>query len=124
MNLTLWILAGLLAVVYLGSGTSKLITPKERLAATQGGIWANVGLVKTIGTLEVLAAVGLILPAVTGIAAILVPVTAVCLVLLMTGALVTHLRRREASGTVVALTCLTLAGFVAWGRFGPVPFIS
>jgi DoxX-like family len=54
------------------------------------------GAVKSIGTLEVLAAVGLILPAALGIAPVLVPLAAVGLAVLMAGAIITHLRRHEA----------------------------
>jgi hypothetical protein len=66
MNLTLWIIAGLLAVVFLAGGAGKLILPKEKIVATPLGGWAedfSAGSVKAIGALEVLAAVGLVLPA-------------------------------------------------------------
>src|ERR687896_735462 len=95
MNLTLWIVAGLLAVVYLISGGGKLIMPKEKIAAlTPSARWVedfSAGSVKAIGTLEVLAAVGLIVPAAIDIAPVLVPLAAVGLVLVMVGALITHL---------------------------------
>ncbi len=125
MNLTLWIVAGLLAVVYLLSGGGKLIMPKEKIAATPGGGWVedfSAGSVKAIGALEVLAAVGLVLPAATGIAPVLVPLAATGLVLLMAGAAITRLRRHETKLMVADLTYLVLAGFVAWGRFGPESF--
>ena len=84
MNLALWATAGLLAVVALTGGVTKVFVPKEKLAAAPGGGWtgdASVGFVKTLGVLELLAAVGLILPAVVDIAPVLVPITAVCWVL-------------------------------------------
>jgi uncharacterized membrane protein YphA (DoxX/SURF4 family) len=128
MNLTLWIVAGLLAVVYLVSGTGKLIVPKEKLATAPGGGWVedfSAGSVKAIGALEVLAAVGLILPAATGIAPVLVPLAALGLVLIMVGAVITRLRRHEPKPMVADLAYLALAGFVAWGRFfGPESFIG
>jgi uncharacterized membrane protein YphA (DoxX/SURF4 family) len=126
MNLTLWIIAGLLAVAYLGAGVGKLIVPKEKLAGiTQAAGWVedfSPGTVKVIGALEVLAAVGLILPAVLDIVPVLVPLAAVGLVLLMVGAVLTRLRRHEAKLMVADLAYLALAGFVAWGRFGPESF--
>ena len=126
MNLTLWIIAGLLAVVYLASGAGKLIVPKEKIAAIPGGRWVedfSAGSVKAIGALEVLAAVGLILPAATGIAPVLVPLAAAGLVLIMVGAVITRLRRHEPKAMVADLAYLALAGFVAWGRFfGPESF--
>jgi hypothetical protein len=124
MNVALWIIAGLLAVAALASGTKKLTQPMEKLAASGWGWVEDLGggTVRAIGTLEVLAAVGLILPAVLDIAPVLVPLAAVGLVLLMLGAIITHLRRREAQSIVAPLALLALAVFVAWGRFGPESF--
>src|SRR6266699_2898694 len=69
----LWIVAGILAVVFLvGSGT-KVFVPKEKLAGMGGAAarWVedfSPGALKAIGALEFLAAVGLIVPAALGIA--------------------------------------------------------
>jgi uncharacterized membrane protein YphA (DoxX/SURF4 family) len=127
MNITLWIIAGLLAVAFLASGAVKLLLPKEKLVATAAGGWAgdfSAGTVKAIGALEVLAAVGLVLPAVLGVAPVLVPLAAVGLVVLMVGAMITHLRRHETKAIVANLAYLALAGFVAWSRFGPQSFTT
>ncbi|WP_433310246.1 DoxX family protein [Micromonospora sp. CA-269861] len=125
MNLALWIAAGLLAAVALTGGITKMFVPKEKLAAINGGGWtggASVGFVKALGVLEFLAAVGLILPAALDIAPVLVPVTAICWVLLMVGAMITHLRLDEARFIGLNLIYLAVAAFVAWGRLGPEPF--
>ncbi|MCG5452374.1 MULTISPECIES: DoxX family protein [Micromonospora] len=125
MNLALWIVAGLLATIALAGGITKTFVPKQRLSAANGGGWtgdASVGFVKTLGVLELLAAVGLILPGVLDIAPVLVPVTAMCWILLMVGAMITHLRYGEARFMVLNLAYLALAAFVAWGRLGPEPF--
>ncbi|WP_405141947.1 DoxX family protein [Sphaerisporangium sp. NBC_01403] len=125
MNPALWIAAGLLAVVALSGGISKTFVPKEKLAALRGGGWtsdASVGFVRTLGVLELLAAVGLILPAALDIAPVLVPVTAVCWILLMVGAMITHGRRGESAFVVLNLVYLAVAAFIAWGRFGPGSF--
>ena len=128
MNLTLWIVVGLLAVVYLISGGGKLIMPKEKIAAlTPSARWVedfSAGSVTAIGALEVLAAVGLVLPAALDIAPVLVPLAAVGLVLLMAGAVITRIRRHEPEPMVADLIYLALAGFVAWGRFGPASFTA
>ena len=121
MNIALWSIAGLLAVASLASGAMKLARPKEKLAALGMG-WvedSSAGTVKAIGTLEVLAAVGLILPAALDIAPVLAPLAAVGLALVMVGAFITHVRRHETQGIVVTLVLLALAVLVAWGRFGP-----
>ncbi|MEV2238122.1 DoxX family protein [Micromonospora sp. NPDC049891] len=125
MNLALWIAAGLLAAVALAGGISKTFVPKEKLAAHSGGEWtgrASVGFVKTLGVLELLAAVGLILPAVLDIAPFMVPVTAVCWILLMIGAMITHGRLGQSKLVMLNLVYLLLAVFVAWGRFVLEPF--
>ena len=125
MNTVLWIVAGTLAVAYLAGGTGKLIVPRAKLAAFPDAGWVedfSAGSVKAVGALEVLAAVGLILPAALGIAPLLVPLAAVGLVLIMVGAALTRWRRRELLVMVGDLGYLALAAFVAWGRFGPQAF--
>ncbi|TWF79778.1 DoxX-like protein [Pseudonocardia hierapolitana] len=127
MNLALWIAAGLLAAVALAGGISKTFVPKEKLAAHEGGQWtadAGVGFVKTLGILELLAAVGLILPAVLGIAPVMVAVTAVCWILLMIGAMITHGRYGQFKLVLLNAVYLALAAFVAWGRFGVESFTA
>ncbi|MGH3387083.1 MAG: DoxX family protein [Nocardioidaceae bacterium] len=126
MNLTLWIVAGLLAAAYLFGGGGKVIMPKEKIAtlSTSAG-WVedfSAGSVKAIGALEVLAAVGLIVPAALDLAPVLVPLAALGLVMIMVGAVITRIRRREFKFMVADMVYLALAGFVAWGRFGPESF--
>lgn len=126
MNTALWIIAGLLALAFLAAGLTKITQPKDKLAAS-GMAWTqdfSAGMVKTIGVLEVLAAIGLILPALLDIAPVLVPLAAVGLVALMAGAAITHARRKEPQMIVPTLVLLALAAVVAWGRFGPHTFTS
>ncbi|MCQ4042263.1 DoxX family protein [Streptantibioticus rubrisoli] len=128
MNLALWIVAGLLAGAYLLGGVFKVVMPKEKIAAAgSSGRWVDdfsTGGVKAIGAVEVLAAAGLILPAVLHIAPVLVPLAALGLVMLMLGAAVTRFRRHELKLVVLDLAYGALAAFVVWGRFGPESFIS
>src|SRR3984957_11400396 len=123
MNLALWIVAIVLAVVFTGSGLLKELVPKDKLV-TAGQGWAqdySQTNIRLIGLAEVLGAIGLILPAVVHIAPILVPLAAVGLVLVMLGAAVVHARRNEAMNIGVNAVLLALAAFVVWGRFGPYP---
>jgi hypothetical protein len=125
MNVTLWIAAGLLAAVAMTGGITKTLVSKEKLAGIKGAEWtrhAGAGFIKTIGVVELLAAVGLILPAVVDIAPFMVPVTAVCWILLMVGAVTVHLRLRQFSLVMVNLSYVALAAFIAWGRFDLEPF--
>ncbi|MEU0506378.1 DoxX family protein [Nocardia sp. NPDC005998] len=127
MNVALWICAGLLAAVALFGGITKTFVPVEKLAAAPGGAWTgeiSAGFVKTLGVLEILAAAGLILPAVLDIAPVMVPVTAICWIALMVGAMITHLRHGERLPLMVNLVYLAVAVFVAWGRLGPESFIG
>jgi hypothetical protein len=125
MNLALWIAAGVLAAVLLVAATNKLVIPQEKLATFPGGGWVedfSPGALRAISTLEILGALGLILPAVLGIAPVLVPLAATGAALLFAGAVITRLRRGEKLTVVVDLVYLALAVFVAWGRFGPASF--
>ena len=74
--------------------------------------------------LELLAAVGLILPAVVDVAPVMVPVTAVCWVALMIGAMITHGRLGQVGLVMVNVVYVALAVFVAVGRFGPESFTA
>lgn len=124
MNLVLWVLTGLLAAVMLGAGLLKLTRPKDKLAAS-GQAWVedySAGAVKAIGALEVLAALGLVLPAVLGIATIFVPLAAAGIVALMIGAAATHARRGEYPMIGVNAVLGGLALIVAIFRFGSPSF--
>ncbi|MEV5767219.1 DoxX family protein [Micromonospora sp. NPDC052213] len=126
LNRWLWIATGLLTVVLLVS-TSKMFVPREKMASLGGHAaeWVldfSPGTLRAIGTLEILAAAGLVLPAVLDIAPVLVPVTATCVALLFVGAATMRLRRGETMTIVPDLVYLAIAAFVAWGRFGPESF--
>jgi len=123
MNIVLWVLQGLLALAFLASGAGKLLRRKED--AQKQMAWMedfSQPTIRLIGTAELLAALGLILPAAAGIAPILTPLAATGLVIVMIGAIVTHARRREPQGIATAAVLLVLAAIVAWGRFGPYSF--
>jgi uncharacterized membrane protein YphA (DoxX/SURF4 family) len=124
MNIVLWIVAGLLALAFLAAGLMKALRPKEALV-TSGLAWVedfSPGMVKAIGILEVLAAIGLVLPAALDIAPIFVPLAALGLVLMMIGAVIVHARRNEYQAIAPSAVLLLLSAFVAWGRFGPYSF--
>ncbi len=126
MNVVLWIIAALLAAAFLASGLMKLSRPREKLVSS-GLAWAedfSGGMVKVIGLLEVLAAVGLVLLAVLDVAPVLVPVAALGLGLVMAGAVVVHIRRTEFLLVVPGAVFLLLAAVVVWGRFGPYAFTA
>lgn len=124
MDVALWIVAGLLALAFLGAGVMKSTRSKERLAGA-GMAWVedfSSGMIRFIGIAEILGALGLVLPPLVGVDPVLVPIAATGLAVVMAGAVITHVRRNEYAATVPALVLLVLSLFVAWGRFGPYPF--
>jgi hypothetical protein len=119
VNVALWIAAGLLAAVALTGGVTKTFVPKEKLATMHGAEWtrdAGPGFVKLLGVLELLAALGLILPAMLDIAPFMVPVTAGCWIALMIGAMNTHLRLDQVKLATLNMIYLAIAAFILWGR--------
>jgi uncharacterized membrane protein YphA (DoxX/SURF4 family) len=120
MNVVIWVLQVLLALAFLAAGLTKLTQPRQKLATTMGWVedFSDPG-VRAIGALEVLGALGLLVPALTGVATVLVPLAAVGLALLMVGAAVTHRRRGELPMIGINTVLLVLTVVVAWARFGP-----
>ena len=120
MDTVLWIVQSLLAGIFLATGLIKLTQPRLKMAAGPMGWAADVtdGQFRTIGLLEVIGALGLILPGALGIAPGLVPLAALGLVLTMIGAIVTHVRYGEAGRLAVPIVLLGLTLFVAVARFG------
>jgi uncharacterized membrane protein YphA (DoxX/SURF4 family) len=117
MNIALWIVQGLLAVAFLMAGGMKLTQPKEKLATNMGWVEDfSQNTVRVIGLLEVLGAIGLILPMALSILPVLTGIAAVGLVLTMIGAAITHIRRGEMPMLVPPAVLGLLAAFVAVGR--------
>jgi uncharacterized membrane protein YphA (DoxX/SURF4 family) len=124
MNIALWVVAGLLALAFVGAGAMKLSQPKEKLQASGMGWTEDFSAtgVKLIGTAEVLGAIGLILPPLVNIAPVLAPIAAVGLAVTMVGAAIVHVRRGESKALGAPVVLFLLAAFVAYGRFFLVPF--
>lgn len=122
MSLLLWILQILLALAFLGAGVMKTAQPYDTMAARLPWVQDYTpGMVRLIGLLEILGAVGLVLPAALGIWPVLTPIAAVGLAIIMVLATVHHARRRESGQVVFTLVLLVLLLFVAWGRFSLAP---
>jgi uncharacterized membrane protein YphA (DoxX/SURF4 family) len=122
MGIALWVVQVLLALAFLGAGAMKLSQPKEKLLKNMAWVEDfSQGTVRLIGALEVVGAIGVVVPALTGILPWLTPLAALGLVLLMIGAALTHLRRTEYGNVAVNAVLLVLAAFVAYGRFFVLP---
>ena len=124
MDTVLWIVQSLLAGIFLATGLIKLTQPRLKMAAGPMGWAADAtdGQFRTIGLLEVVGAVGLILPGALGIAPGLVPLAALGLALTMIGAIVTHVRYGETGRLAVPIVLLGLALFVAVERLAAHSF--
>src|SRR6266516_2777014 len=97
VNVVIWVVQVLLAAAFLGAGTMKVSQPRQRLATNMGWVedYSDTG-VKTVGALEVLAGLGLIVPAA-----------------------VHHQRKGERQEIGINALLFILAVVVAWARFGP-----
>lgn len=117
MNIALWLAQGILAAVFFGAAAMKLTQPKAALEVRPGmGYMTELSALqlKLIGSAEFLGSLGLILPWWLGRLPILTPLAAAALTVLMVGATMTHLRRRE---PIIFTTVLgAMALFVAIGR--------
>ncbi|SRR6266480_5704602 len=122
MNIVLWAVQILLALLFAMVGIMKVTQPVDRLETRMGWVKdVGPGGVRLIGSLEILGAIGLILPTATGILPWLTPVAAIGLALTMIGAMITHGRRGEYSRIGANVVLLVLALFVVYGRFVIVP---
>lgn len=128
-NLLLWIGQILLALAFLAVGYAHSMG-FERMAARPGMGWMTaVGQdrMRIIGGLEILGAIGLIVPAATGILPWLTPTAAAALTVLMVFAVVLHLRRPgELQNIVTNVVLGGIAALIAYGRFvvEPLPPVT
>ena len=118
MSIVLWILQILLAVVFLLAGAVKAFQSYDTLAARMPWVEDYApNTVRIIGALEILGAIGLILPGLLGMMPILTPVAAVGLAVLMVLAMIRHIGREERGQVMFTGALLVLLLIVAWGRF-------
>ena len=121
MNYVLWIVQGLLALIFLFTGGTKLILPIEVL--TEQTLLPGL-FVRFLGVAEMLGAIGLILPGLLRIWPVLTPLAASGLVIIVTGATVLTLVGVVPVGAAMALIPLVvglLSAFVAYGRWRLAP---
>ena len=121
MNRVLWILQGLLAVVYLLHGFMMISPPASLLDQMNNEIGS--GFRMFIGVAEVLAAIGLTLPGVTHIMPWFTAFAAAGLMIVMASAIVFHVSRGEIAPAVVCLVLLGLVTYVAYMRWRVVPLL-
>jgi uncharacterized membrane protein YphA (DoxX/SURF4 family) len=115
MNALLWILQVLLAVAFLLHGWLYLSPPPDVLEQLNALLttWFRL----FIGVAEVVAAIGLVLPAATRILPKLTPAAAAGLMIVTMSAFVLHVTRRETGSAVTTAVLFALTAFVAYGRW-------
>jgi len=118
MNIALWIVQGLLAVVFLFAGGMKLVLPIEEMTKQLPlpGLF-----LRFIALCEVLGAIGLILPGLLRIRPGLTPLSAAGLVIIMIGATVLTLAGGDITMALFPLATGLLSAFVAYGRWRLAP---
>jgi uncharacterized membrane protein YphA (DoxX/SURF4 family) len=122
VNIALWALQVLLALAFLLAGVPKIIQPIPELSKRL--TWAKdlpMPFVRFIGAAEVLGAVGLILPALTGILPWLTVVAAIGLAIIMVASIAFHVVRGETNRIIANVVLLALLLFVLIGRMVIVP---
>ena len=119
MNVVLWVLQVIMGLLFLAAGGAKVSRPKQVLEPQMPWVEDfSDGAVRAIGWLEIVGAIGLIVPALTGFP-ILIPLAAIGLGLTQLGAIVVHARRGEWANIAVNVGIILLVAVIIWGRFGP-----
>ena len=123
MNILLWIIQVLLALLFLFAGGMKLVIAPEVLQSmgSPNQIVLPGLLVRFIGVCEVLGGLGLILPGLLRIRPGLTPLAAAGLVIIMIGATVLTVMGDGIGAALPAIVAGILAAFVAYGRWRLVP---
>ncbi|MFC6010489.1 DoxX family protein [Nocardia lasii] len=119
MNIAVWIVTGIVALVLGGAGVSKLVQSKDKILENPNMGWANdfsESGIRLIGVAEVAGALGLVLPWALDIVPVLTPLAGYGLAAMMIGVAVVHIRRREYSGLPFVFALVAAALFVAIAR--------
>jgi len=115
MKVAYWVIAGLLAAIYGFGGLKKLVQSQDQLRPMMGWVDAMpMSRVRMIGLVEVLGAVGVIVPALTGVAPGVAVAAAIGLALIQIGAFRLHLSRHELTDLPLNSVLLVLAAAAAW----------
>jgi DoxX-like family len=116
MAIALWIVQGLLGLLFVITGSFKFFQSKEKIIAS-GGAWAGdfaPGTVKTIAGVELLSGILVIVPRLLGHGHYLGFIGAASIAIIMLGAIYTHIRRREFTHAAINAIFLLMALFVAY----------
>ena len=116
MVIAVWIVQGLLGLIFVITGSFKFFQTKEKVIVS-GGIWAEdfkPGIIKTIAGVELISGLLVIIPRLSGHGRYLTFMGAAIIALIMTGAIFTHIRRKEFKHAMINVAFLLMALFVAY----------
>jgi uncharacterized membrane protein len=118
MNVLLWVLQGLVGLLFLFSGGTKLVMSTEAMQkmSPPNSIMLPGAFVKFIGVMEILGGLGLILPGLTKIRKNLTPVAAFCLLIIMIGAVVISIMGPGVGAAIIPFVVGILCAVIAYGR--------
>lgn len=116
LNIILWVVQFLIAIMMLWASGMKLFQPTEKLAQMWPWVAEHTTLVKFTGIFDLLGGLGIILPNILSIKPKITVFTAWAIVVLMLCASFFHISRGEASSIAINVVFVFMAGFVAWGR--------
>jgi len=122
LNVMLWIVQGLLAVLFAGTGLWKLLTPIPDLAAKMPWMGqVSPGFLDMTATFDLLGGIGILLPSLTRIKPRVAVLAALGCAALQVAAIVFHFSRGEGANTPFNFALVALSLFVAWGRWSAAP---
>src|ERR1700679_2217803 len=116
MAIALWIVQGLLGLIFVITGSFKLFQSKEKVIAS-GGTWPgdfDPGIFRIIAGVELISGLAVIVPRVLGHGRYLTLIGAANIALIMTGAIYTHIRRKEFQHAMINSVFLLMALFVVY----------
>jgi len=116
MTIALWIVSGLLGLIFVMTGSFKFFQTKEKIIAS-GGKWAEdfkPGIIKIIAGVELISGLSVIVPRLLGHGHYLTFIAAASIALIMTGSLYTHIRRKEFQHASINAVFLVMSLFVVF----------
>ncbi len=122
-NVGLWVLQGLLGVMFAMAGAAKMMQPMDALQGMGMTFvtYTPEAVVRFIGVSELAGGLGLVLPSALRIQPILTPVASGALAFVMALAAGAHATHGEGASVLVNVVLGTLLAFVAWGRSTKAP---
>jgi uncharacterized membrane protein YphA (DoxX/SURF4 family) len=120
MNIALWIAQVLLALDIIVHGWTMWFPPKKPQMGMTYFVDLPTGLQRFIGTAEILVGAGLVLPGLTGVLPWLTPLAAIGVIIIMLGAIIYHIWRKDHTNIGIYLIQIAMAVFIAYGRSTPV----